>query len=77
MAAEGGGPGRARSTDEERRTNEDSCRITGLTGHLCPFSGCHEVARFGNHFGEPVERRSRRCREVSFGSVLRNISSTC
>jgi hypothetical protein len=26
----------------------------GLTGHLCPFSGRHELARFGNDFGEPV-----------------------
>ena len=29
-------------------------RMTGLTGHLCPFSGRREVARFGNDFGEPV-----------------------
>jgi hypothetical protein len=39
-------------------------RIVGLTGHLCPFSGCRELARFAQDFGkavgEAVEATARR-----------------
>ena len=39
----------------------------GLTGHLCPFSGCGELARFPEDFGEAVGEAVEATARMSIG----------
>lgn len=46
---------RERSAARQDRPDKNSRRATiGLTGHLCPFAGCDELARFAEDFGQAV-----------------------